>query len=73
MEKTNIELNKNIKIIDKREHSKASESYLNVEFKYNNKIWKGWVPIEYRRTGIFLKEEEDIIIYLNKVNRGEII
>lgn len=67
MEKTNIELNKNIKIIDKREHSKASESYLNVEFKYDNKIWKGWVPIEYRRTGIFLKEEEDIIIYLNKV------
>lgn len=67
MGKTNIELNEKIKIIDKRKHSKASETYLNVEFDYNGNIWKGWIPIEYRRTGLFLEKEEEIIKYLNKV------
>ena len=67
MGKTNIELNEKIKIIDKRKHSKASETYLNVEFNYNGNIWKGWIPIEYRRTGLFLEKEEEIIKYLNKV------
>ena len=61
------ELNKNIKIIDKRNHSKASEEYMNVEFCYGKKSWKGWVPSEYRRTGVSLKNEIEVVDYLNKV------
>lgn len=59
-------LNPNIKIIDKRNHKKASEEYLNVEYYYpNGLVWKGWVPIVYRRTGLFLRTKNEIIDYLN--------
>ena len=60
-------LNENIEIIEEKKHSKASEVYLSVNFKYGKNIWRGWVPIEYRRTGTFLKEQKDIVKYLNKV------
>lgn len=61
-------LNPNIKIIEKRNHSKASEEYVSVEFLYpNNKKWIGWVPIVYRRTGLFLSTENEIIEYLNDI------
>lgn len=61
-------LNPNIKIIEKRNHSKASEEYVSVEILYpNNKKWIGWVPIVYRRTGLFLSTENEIIDYLNDI------
>lgn len=59
------ELNKNIKIYEKHYHTKASEEYISVEFNYNSQIWKGWIPIVYRRTGLFLNNDRDIIKYLN--------
>lgn len=60
-------LNKNIKILDKHNHSKASEEYINVIFHYPENDWKGWVPIVYRRTGLDLKTDDEINNYLNKV------
>ncbi len=60
-------LNNNIKIIDKHNHSKASEEYVNVIFSYPKGNWNGWVPIVYRRTGLDLHSEEEINEYLNKV------
>jgi len=53
---------KNIVILGKREHSKASEVYLDVIFDYpeSKSKWKGSVPIEYRRTGIHAKTDEEI-------------
>ena len=33
-------------------HTKASEKYIHAKFKYNALEWDGWIPIEYRRTGI---------------------
>ena len=62
-----MKLNKNIQIIGRREHSKASERYVDVKFKYKDKIWEGSVPIEYRRTGINARNENEEIEILNKV------
>lgn len=62
-----MKLNKNIEIIDRREHSKASERYIDVKFKYGDKLWEGSVPIEYRRTGINARNEKDEIEILNKI------
>ena len=64
-------LNKNITIVDKerKKHSKASEEYVHVRFDYPDATWDGWVPVEYRRTGIFIKQGEvdRLTAYLNKV------
>lgn len=47
--------NKNIKVEKLREHTKATEKYVDVIFTYNNQNeWKGSVPYYYRRTGLFL-------------------
>ena len=66
-----MELNKNIKIIDKERkiHSKASEEYLHCQFDYVVKMWDGWVPVEYRRTGVSIKPDETDKLnkYLNLV------
>ena len=52
----------------KRNHSKASESYINVTFRYDDSVkWEGSIPTEYRRTGIELTEDSDIEEYLKKV------
>ena len=52
---------KDIKLISFREHNKASERYIDVEFSYSDgSKWKGSVPIEYRRTGTFAKTKEEI-------------
>ena len=51
---------KDIKILGFREHNKASERYVDVEFSYKNSKWSGSVPIEYRRTGVFAKSKEEI-------------
>lgn len=50
-------------------HSKASEEYLHCEFDYKVKLWDGWVPVEYRRTGVSIKpnEHDRLVAYLNTV------
>lgn len=61
-------LNPNIKIIDKKTHSKASEEYVSVELYYSNDVkWTGWIPTTYRRTGLFLDTDDKIYEYLNNV------
>lgn len=62
-------LNPNIEIVDPKRimHSKASEEYIHVRFTYGNKVWDGWVPVEYRRTGVSLKTDEEVIVHLNAV------
>ena len=66
-------LNKNIILPEgyKRiKHSKASEEYLLVRFLYDNdQTWEGWIPVEYRRTGISIAEDniEEINNYLELV------
>lgn len=61
-------LNSNITIIEpKIQHSKASEIYVQVCFYYpeNDSKWEGYVPIEYRRTGTFIKNETALVEFLN--------
>lgn len=64
---TNKTLNPNIEIKGKREHSKASEKYLDVVFKYENTLWQGSVPTQYRRTGTDLNTEDAVVEHLNSV------
>ena len=48
-------LNPNIKLFAGRSYNtKASEEYVHVRFNYPDvkAVWDGWVPVEYRRTGI---------------------
>ncbi|MDR2590377.1 MAG: restriction endonuclease [Oscillospiraceae bacterium] len=65
------ELNTNIKIVDneRKTHSKASEEYIHVNFNYpqQQKIWNGWVPVEYRRTGVSIDTNDELIEYLNDI------
>jgi len=65
------DLNSNIHIVEeeRKKHSKASEEYIHVEFVYKDETWDGWVPVEYRRTGVSIKEDqkERLVAYLNKV------
>lgn len=63
------ELNHNIRIVepDRKKHSKASEEYFHVQFTYGSSTWDGWVPVEYRRTGVSIKSQEELIEYLNRV------
>lgn len=60
-----IELNKNITILSDNPiiNSKASETYISVTFTYNSEVWNGYIPIEYRRTGVFIKFEDKSILY----------
>lgn len=64
-------LNDGITIVEqeRKKHSKASEEYIHVEFNYKNDSWDGWVPVEYRRTGVSIKpeEQERLYAYLNAV------
>ena len=62
-------LNKGVSILERerKKHSKASEEYIHVRFEYDDSVWDGWVPVEYRRTGVSIKpdESEKLIKYLN--------
>lgn len=54
-------LNPNIKLFNGRTHNtKASEEYVHVTFTYPgaNYVWDGWVPVEYRRTGVSIPETD---------------
>lgn len=49
-----------IEILGRRAHAKASERYLDVRFRYSiGAEWHGAVPVEYRRTGIDARTEEE--------------
>lgn len=64
-------LNTNIAIVEqeRKKHSKASEEYIHVIFKYPEYTWDGWVPVEYRRTGVSIKADEidKLVTHLNSV------
>lgn len=63
-------LNPNITILQREiHHKKASEVYVRVLFRYpeDRSEWDGYVPIEYRRTGVFIDTEPGLIDHLNYV------
>ncbi len=81
-----IKLGEGIEIISAKPivHSKADEVYIEVQFPFGENHWNLWIPIYYRRTGLFLdfpgKNELDkpentgirnvLYDYLNKVYKG---
>lgn len=66
-----VKLNNNIRIFktQRKKHSKASEEYIHVEFHYPKVTWDGWVPVEYRQTGVSISEDDvdGLTSYLNAV------
>lgn len=52
-------------------NTKALEEYVHVKFTYADpeSVWDGWVPVEYRRTGVSIKEDDTdkLNSYLNYV------
>ena len=52
---------------ERRVNTKASESYVVVKFEYENGEWNGWIPVEYRRTGVQI-DEDDIEGLYNHLN-----
>lgn len=56
-----------IEITGFREHSKASEKYVDVVFHYpDQEDWVGSIPYYYRRTGLFLEATNEIADLINK-------
>ena len=65
-----MSLNKNVHILDngkRKAHAKASEEYVQVEFKFGSHTWSGWIPVEYRRTGVSIRDTSELHEYLNSV------
>ncbi len=65
-------LNPNIKLFNGRFYNtKASEEYVHVKFTYPDikSVWDGWIPVEYRRTGVSIPEsdKEALANYLNSI------
>lgn len=64
-----ISLNRNITILfdEPIVNSKASETYISVRFTYEDYVWEGYVPIEYRRTGTFIDfdNKDELNLFLN--------
>ena len=66
-------LNANILLYDepRKLNTKASEEYVHVRFSYPDvhKKWDGWVPVEYRRTGVSIPVEDHQALedHLNRV------
>lgn len=56
-------INENVIIVDeaRKVNSKASEQYISVSFIYSdeNDEWSGWIPVEYRRTGVNIPSDDD--------------
>jgi hypothetical protein len=51
-----------------REHSKASEKYIDVTIiQSDGYSWQGSIPYFYRRTGLFIETPEDLVTYLNTI------
>jgi hypothetical protein len=60
--------NKYIIVEGFREHSKASEKYVDVQIiQKDGFTWKGSVPYFYRRTGIFIETPQELAEYLEKI------
>ena len=51
-------------------HQKASELYVEVCFHDtdNQFSWTGLVPYFYRRTGLFIESEDELIIHLKQIS-----
>lgn len=64
-------LNENITILDpeRKRNTKASEEYVSVRFRYGTRVWEGWVPVEYRRTGVSIPEGDNDALFehLNRI------
>lgn len=65
-------LNINITLFDgRKKHTKASEEYVQVKFRYPdvNVEWEGWIPVEYRRTGVSIPATNNTKLekYLNDI------
>jgi len=60
---------------NRKRHSKASEEYVEVKFQYDDEVWEGWIPVEYRRTGTSITDDgldeylSEIYAQLNPNNR----
>ena len=52
---------------ERKTHSKASEEYIHVQFQYDDNTWDGWVPVEYRRTGVSIQSQDELYEHLNSV------
>lgn len=51
-----------------REHSKASEKYVDVTYIQKDGFsWKGSIPYFYRRTGLFIEAPEELAEYLKSI------
>lgn len=59
------ELNRGITILDnvRKKNTKASEEYVSVRFDYGDQKWEGWVPVEYRRTGVSIPDGDDDALF----------
>lgn len=66
-----IALSENIILVEeqRKKHMKALEEYVHVRFVYPTGTWDGWVPVEYRRTGVSIKPDETdkLAAYLKQV------
>ena len=63
----NLIKNRNIEVTRVRVHSKASEKYIDVIFKYENQEnWDGSIPYFYRRTGLFLETPQEVAELVEK-------
>ena len=66
----NLLSGKGILITGIRQHSKASEEYIDVEIiQDNNYKWVGSIPFIYRRSGLFLRTEKEITKYLCDIKK----
>ena len=60
--------NKHIIVEAFREHSKASEKYIDVTIiQPDGYSWKGSIPYFYRRTSLFIETPKDLVDYLNNI------
>lgn len=60
--------NENIIVEKFREHSKASEKYIDVKIVQKDGFtWRGSLPCFYRRTGLLIETAEELANYLNEI------
>lgn len=66
-----MKLNENIAVLSDvpMVNSKASEKYASVRFDYGTSVWEGFVPIEYRHTGVSIDfgDKDALNEHLNRV------
>lgn len=67
MQLQGLNTNPNIRIQNLVFHNKASEYYVCVTFQHEDFHWEGWIPYYYRRTGLAIEKEEELIQYLDSV------